>query len=487
MVRPTSIAGLLTATLVLVASCSNTPAQVQAPDSSASTTAAAPTGDAATATGAGSAPSSDAGTSTEASVESGPSQGGVYLNPDATYAQADSDQDLSILEQALLREPGPYAGDAFEAQAAFEAMLATDPSSARDWAEAILTQIHPDYAEAAQLVISAQATGTGAAEGPRQELSDVAVVGQNHFAIVLDAGASMAEPAGAGTRLSQAKSAIREMVGRLPQSSTVSLRVYGQAGSNTEEDRAESCASTSLVYSGPPDGLGSSLDSVQPGGWAPLAMAVSRSADDIPPNTSDAVVYVVTDGTDTCEGDPAEAAEELGGRRLEPVVNVIGFQADATDTEALRLMAQAGHGAYTAVASRVALEAHWDADRQAMLDAWRVWQDDALGRVEGLESDTLWRAQDPGQAVMQASDREWEQAMQLVRLMGRDGLADYQTRLATWDELYDRHIAIWGWGYDDTVHSLPQLYEQKVSSWAYGYDLGVERWSTYYGKRAQSE
>lgn len=489
MKRPALATASLTATLVLLAGCSGNAPQVQAPDTSASTTSAAPTGDAATATAkeAGSVPSSDAATSTEAPTDAGPNQGGVYLNPDATYAEAESDAELSILEQALLREPGPYAGEAFDARAVFDAMVATDPQSAREWSEAILTQIHPDYVQAAQEVISSGAPTGGGPEQPTQELRDVPVVGQNHFAIVLDAGASMAATSGGQTRMSQAKEAIRVFIGQLPQSSTVSFRVYGQRGSNADAERAASCTSTALLYNGPPDGMAATLDRVQPGGWAPLALAVSRSDDDIPPNTSDAIVYVVTDGTETCDGNPVEAAEDLAGRWLLPVVNVIGFGVDALDTPELVDMAQAGGGAYTAVDSQAELEAYWAADLQAMLEAWRVWQDEALTRIEEQESADPERAQDPGQAVMDASDLEWDQAMQLVRLMGRDGLVDYDTRLAVWEELRDRHITIWGWGYDETVEDLLDTYEQRVSSWAFAYDLGVDRWSIYYGKRAQGD
>ncbi|MBA2695638.1 MAG: hypothetical protein ACR2FV_16660 [Ornithinimicrobium sp.] len=485
--RPSALAAtLLGAALMFTSACSDQAPQAQSPDSSAS---ASPTGDAATETaqGAGSPEGSGTATSTQGPVTAVASPDGIYLDPDASYAEIGTDRELTDVERALLRKPGPYAGDAFDAQAVFGAAVATAPQSAREWTDAILSQIHPDYVQDAREVINSEAGLQSAPGPPGQELRDLPVVGQNHFAVVLDASGSMADSAGGASRTEQAKGAIRDFVGRLPQGSTASLRIYGHEGNITEAGRAQSCGSTSVVYDGPADGLAATLDSVQPGGWTPLARAVGASDSDIPPNTSDAVVYVVTGGVDTCGGDAATAAEELAGRRLQPVVNVIGFQVGTAEAQQLRDVADAGGGAYVAVESQADLEAYWKADLQAMLDAWRVWQEKALFTIERRESGDSGQTQEPGHRVMDASDQEWEQAQQIVRLMGRDGLVDYETRLSVWEEFQARHVTIWGWGYDQRVDSQREAYEQQVSSWELAYDLGVDRWSRYYGKWAQGD
>lgn len=283
-------------------------------------------------------------------------QDNVCLNPEAEYAEFDPGFELSLLEMALMREAGPFSGDAFDPEAAYDAAMATSPWNARQWSEAILDQVHPDYVHSAQDVITFNPIIEGVADEPAEEYRDVEVVGANHFAILLDASGSMAEDAGGSSRMEQAKGAIEGFIGQLPAGSTVSLRVYGQEGSNAEADKAVSCESTEVVYEGDQDGLASRLDDVAPVGWTPLALAVQQSATDIPVEASDAIVYVVTDGIETCDGDPVEATEDLASQGIEPVVNVIGFQVGDADTQQLRDMAQAGGGQYADVTSQADLE-----------------------------------------------------------------------------------------------------------------------------------
>lgn len=368
----------------------------------------------------------------------------VCLNPDAEYAAFDPGFEMSLLEEALMREPGPYSGDDFDAQAEYQSAKATNPSDAREWSEAILNQVHPDYVQEAQDVIKFSPVIEGVADEPSEEYRDVEVVGANHFAILLDASGSMAGDAGGSSRMDQAKGAIEDFVGQLPEGSTVSLRVYGQAGSNTEADKDASCESTEVVYEGDQAGLSSGLDQVEPVGWTPLALAIGESATDIPEAASDAIVYVVTDGIATFGGDPVGATQELASRGIETVVNVIGFQVGDADTRQLRDMAAAGGGRYTDVTSQADLEQYWQEDMQAMMDAWNEWKRDALDTINEQGRDNMDRANESGRAVMDAADEEWDHAVEVIDLMKADDSSiDYELGRDVWSHLYDRKRAVW--------------------------------------------
>jgi len=58
-------------------------------------------------------------------------------------------------------------------------------------------------------------------------------------------------------------------------------------------------------------------------------------------------VYVVSDGNDTCDGDPIAAARALHGGETAAVVNVIGFDWAAADRAELMAVAKAGGGMFS--------------------------------------------------------------------------------------------------------------------------------------------
>ncbi|MGB3256817.1 MAG: VWA domain-containing protein [Ornithinimicrobium sp.] len=409
----------------------------------------------------------------------------ICLNPDASYVDFDPGFPLPFLEQALMREPGPLSGDDFDAQDAFARAKTSGAADARGWAEAILEQVHPDYADDVQDVITFNPTIDGVPEEPPEEYRDVQVVGANHFAILLDASGSMAEQSGGSSRMDQAKSAIEDFVDRLPAGSTVSLRVYGQEGSNAEVDQPESCASTEVVYAGDQDGLAGSLEDVDPVGWTPLALAVEESAQDIPEEASDAIVYVVTDGIETCDGDPVAATEALATQGIEPVINVIGFQVGDDDTRQLRDMARAGGGQYSDVSSGADLQDYWQDDMSAMMEAWSEWRRDALDTISEQGRDNMARAEVSGRAVMDSADSEWDDVNEVIDLMKADESIDSSTANAVWNELYGRNKAIWRWGYENKKANWSQAYEQKNLSWSNAYELGNDSWSQYYQQKRE--
>jgi hypothetical protein len=151
--------------------------------------------------------------------------------------------------------------------------------------------------------------------------------------LVLDASGSMAEEIAPGqTRIDAAKDVLTEVIASLPEQEgiNVGFRVYGHKGNNTEAGKAESCKSTELRV--PIDGvnkkaLQAEVDAYEPVGWTPIALSLNQAANDFPaaaPNVSNAVV-LVTDGLETCGGNPCSASRGLVGGPGAVVTHVIGF------------------------------------------------------------------------------------------------------------------------------------------------------------------
>lgn len=137
--------------------------------------------------------------------------------------------------------------------------------------------------------------------------------------LLLDASGSMADAARGGTKMQVAQRVLKDFVATLPESAKVSLRVFGHVGSGSGEDKARSCRSTEqrvpFVAADSPR-VPRAVDSVRPAGWTPLARAMGASRRDLARVGSEAssnFVYVLSDGIETCGGDPVAAARQLAG------------------------------------------------------------------------------------------------------------------------------------------------------------------------------
>jgi hypothetical protein len=151
--------------------------------------------------------------------------------------------------------------------------------------------------------------------------------------LILDSSGSMAEEIAAGqTRIDAAKNALNEVIDILPEREgiNVGFRVYGHEGNNTQSGRAISCQSTELrvpIEGVDKDALRAEVEAFSPVGWTPIALSLNEAANDFPPaadNVKNAVV-LVTDGLETCGGNPCTASRNLVQGDGQVVTHVIGF------------------------------------------------------------------------------------------------------------------------------------------------------------------
>jgi len=103
------------------------------------------------------------------------------------------------------------------------------------------------------------------------------------------------------------------------------------------------------------------LDHFQASGWTPLSGAIEKAHDLLkayPENENLNIVYIVSDGVETCDGDPVTAAKLLQADNIQAKVNIIGFDVDDKGQVELKKVADAGNGEYVTVQNKDELETY---------------------------------------------------------------------------------------------------------------------------------
>ncbi len=178
--------------------------------------------------------------------------------------------------------------------------------------------------------------------------------------VMIDGSGSMAGRIGGVTKLALARKAAQDFIDAMPASVQASLLVFGQEGSNAPAGKAKSCAAITVLSPLTTDRqrLRTALDQVQAVGWTPLAAGLTRAetllSQDSAPGAQ--VIYVVSDGQETCGGDPVAVARSINAGRTRAIVNVIGFDLPSADAQALASVAKAGGGDFVNVSSQAEMD-----------------------------------------------------------------------------------------------------------------------------------
>ncbi len=162
--------------------------------------------------------------------------------------------------------------------------------------------------------------------------------------ILLDASSSMLLNANGRLKMDTAKSAVRSFASTMGNESAVSLYVYGHAGTQARSDKELSCGTIDEVY---PLGkydqseFNDAVAAVSAKGWTPLAGAIKQVREDHQSTLDDITVYIVSDGAETCDGDPVAEALAFADGNPDRHVNIIGFQVDQLAESQLKAVAEA--------------------------------------------------------------------------------------------------------------------------------------------------
>lgn len=201
--------------------------------------------------------------------------------------------------------------------------------------------------------------------------------------IILDSSGSMGADGGGETRMEQAKREIQNFLASTPEEANVSLRVYGHKGTSDAADKEMSCSAIEEVYErGPYDeaAFQEAMDQFEPAGWTPVAGALESAAESFEglveeKNTN--LIYLVSDGIETCDGDPVTAAKSFAGSNISPIINVIGFNADSKAQQQLKEVAKEAGGAYKNVHNAEGLRDEFKRTEDILIK-WQQWSVGAL-------------------------------------------------------------------------------------------------------------
>jgi hypothetical protein len=164
------------------------------------------------------------------------------------------------------------------------------------------------------------------------------------IALVMDASGSMnAKLPGGETRIGVARRAIKDVTGFAPAGTQLSLRLYGAQAPASRKN----CEDTHLaVPSGPADpaAIAATVDGARAQGYTPIAYSLEQAQGDFPSNAKERVVVLVSDGKETCRGDPLLAAKALAAKGI--TIHTVGFVVDSAARMQLQNIARATGGTY---------------------------------------------------------------------------------------------------------------------------------------------
>lgn len=167
--------------------------------------------------------------------------------------------------------------------------------------------------------------------------------------LLLDASSSMLLEVDGQQKMDIAKTAVRRFAKTIGAKSDVSLYVYGHTGSQEDKDKELSCTKIDEVYplkKYEEKTFTEAVEHIQAKGWTPIAAAIKKVREDSKAYTGAITVYIVSDGAETCDGDPVKEAEEFAKRTAAHKVNIIGFNVDQKSETQLKAVAKAGNGEY---------------------------------------------------------------------------------------------------------------------------------------------
>ncbi|MCE9598643.1 MAG: VWA domain-containing protein [Spirochaetia bacterium] len=161
---------------------------------------------------------------------------------------------------------------------------------------------------------------------------------------IFDASGSMSEPFHGVSKMAAARLMLSEQVGRLPIGTRVGLVAYGNGIAGCESYRLYSPIARSSTGSIP-----DVVRKLKPSGETPIAGTLRQAGKVVLAKETGARIVLISDGKESCQGDPATEAALLRSKGVS--VFVIGLGVDAITASELERIAGSGGGRYFNVQS----------------------------------------------------------------------------------------------------------------------------------------
>lgn len=184
--------------------------------------------------------------------------------------------------------------------------------------------------------------------------------------LVLDASGSMWQKLGERYKIEIAREVVRDLVGTWDDGVALGLTAYGHR-------RRGDCADIEVVVpSAKVDRAAfvKKVEDLSPQGSTPLVEAVRAAAKSLAWESRPATVILVTDGLESCRGDPCALAAELEAAGADFTTHVVGFDLTEAQQAKVRCLAEGTGGQFLAAADASQLR---DSLTAAARAAGAVW------------------------------------------------------------------------------------------------------------------
>ena len=159
------------------------------------------------------------------------------------------------------------------------------------------------------------------------------------YLIILDTSSSMLEVIDGEVKIDVAKDVISDLLDNLPSSAVVGIRLFG--GNCKTELLAPVGLSQKLL-------LQTEIRAIEPAGATPIALALEEMRADLTNIADPQLVLLISDGMETCGGNPVETAKDLLGLGYDLKFHIVGFDVsrNLAARDQLLEIAQATGGVY---------------------------------------------------------------------------------------------------------------------------------------------
>ncbi|EAP97454.1 hypothetical protein JNB_18328 [Janibacter sp. HTCC2649] len=167
--------------------------------------------------------------------------------------------------------------------------------------------------------------------------------------LMLDASGSMKakDPSGL-TKIEAAKKALTGVVGALPDTAQVGLRVYGATVDGKGKPTPAACADTQLIHpiaALDKTKLTTTIAAIKALGETPIAHSLTEALKDLGTSGKRNIV-LVSDGEESCVPDPCPIVKKLTAAGVDLQIDTVGFGVNAKARTQLQCIADAGKGTY---------------------------------------------------------------------------------------------------------------------------------------------
>ncbi|MDG4882613.1 VWA domain-containing protein [Mesorhizobium sp. WSM4884] len=174
----------------------------------------------------------------------------------------------------------------------------------------------------------------------------------NKVIIILDASGSMWAQIDGKPKLEIARESLRTVLQSVPADDEIGFMAYGHRAKG-------SCEDIELIVppqAGSASAISAAADSMKFLGKTPLTAAVKQAAQALKYTEDKATVVLITDGLETCGGDPCALGKELKETGVDFTADVVGFGLTADEGKQIACLAENTGGKYIQASDEKALQ-----------------------------------------------------------------------------------------------------------------------------------